>query len=92
VSRHSNTAAAALAFGLVALFMGGAPSVAHACTGCFSGNDANRVAYIVTFVILTVLPLACIGGVIHYITKRVAQAEAAERLEAGVSEPSTTRP
>jgi hypothetical protein len=91
VSHRSHPVVAALTFGLVAPFLGGAPSVAHACTGCFAGNDANRVAYIVTFVILTVLPLACIGGALYFITKRVAEAEAKERLETSVSEPSTSR-
>jgi hypothetical protein len=66
-------------FGLALLAVAGiSPDVAHACSGCFTGNDANRVAYIVTFVILTVLPLACIGGVIYWLVKRIAAAEAAQ--------------
>jgi hypothetical protein len=62
----------------LALLVLGLPEVAHACPSCFSGNEANRIAYIVTFVILTVLPLACIGGVIYWYVKKVAAAEAAE--------------
>ncbi len=64
----------------------GVPEIAHACTSCFSGNEANRIAYIVTFVILTVLPLACVGGVVYWYVKKVAAAEAAETLAAELEE------
>jgi len=64
-----------LAAALVVTF---APDVAHACPTCFSANDANRVAYITTFVIMTVLPLAFVGGVVYWLFGRHAALEAAE--------------
>ena len=59
-----------------------APDVAHACPTCFSANDANRVAYIITFIIMTVLPLAFIGGVVYWLFGRHAALEAADAREA----------
>ncbi|RLB55560.1 MAG: hypothetical protein DRJ42_05910 [Deltaproteobacteria bacterium] len=75
-------AAPALAFA-AALAVTFAPDVAHACPTCFSANDANRVAYIITFIIMTVLPLAFIGGVVYWLFSRHAALEAeAAALEA----------
>jgi len=70
----------ALALCSALIVLSAMPDVAYACPGCFSGNDANRVAYIVTFVILTALPLASVGGVAYWLFKRVAAAEAAEAV------------
>ena len=63
-------------FAVAVTLLGVLPDVAYACPSCFSGNDANRIAYIVTFVILTVLPLACVGGVVYWLFKKIARAEA----------------
>lgn len=63
-----------VAFALVVL----TPSFAFACPGCFSGNDANRIAYFTTFVILTVLPLAMVGGLLYYLRKRARELGSAE--------------
>lgn len=60
------------------------PTVANACPSCFSGNE-NREQYILTFVLLTVLPLAAIGGLVWWFVRRV---RAVERVEAEGSGPS----
>lgn len=52
------------------------PDVAHACPTCFSANDANRVAYITTYVIMTLLPLAFVGGLVYWLFGRYAAQEA----------------
>ncbi len=65
---------------LVTLMILGLPTVAFACPGCLSGNEANRIAYIVTFVILTVLPLACVGLLVRWYVKKAVAAEAAAEL------------
>lgn len=38
------------------------PSLGYACPVCFDANEANRVAFIVTTVFLSTLPLAMVGG------------------------------
>jgi hypothetical protein len=38
------------------------PTVAHACPVCFDANAANRVAFYLTTALLTLLPLAMLGG------------------------------
>jgi hypothetical protein len=63
---------AALAFSFVAL----SPGIALACPVCFSGNEANRTAYFLTFLLLTSLPLALIGGLVWYLRKRARELDA----------------
>ena len=46
------------------------PGVAQACSVCFDANDQNRMAYIGTTVVLSLLPLALIGGALMYIRKK----------------------
>jgi len=58
-----------------------APALAYACPVCFSGNEENRTAYFVTFVLLTVLPLLSIGGIVYWLVRRIRRAEAAAELE-----------
>jgi hypothetical protein len=57
---------AALAFAVGVL----SPAVAFACPVCFSGNEANRNAYFLTFLLMTALPLAMMGGLFWYLRKR----------------------
>lgn len=65
MSLISKTSAPALA--LAALL----PRAAQACAVCFSGSDESRLAFILTTVLLTVLPLTMIGGAIYWVTRRV---------------------
>ena len=51
------------------------PALVHACPVCFSGNDANREAYTLTFLLLTVLPLAMIGGLVLWVRRRIREVE-----------------
>ena len=48
-----------------------APATSHACAVCFSGSDESRLAFILTTVFLTFLPLAMIGGVVTWLALRV---------------------
>jgi hypothetical protein len=57
-----------------------APALAYACPVCFSGNEENRTAYFVTFVLLTVLPLLSIGGIVYWLVRRIRRAEAAAEI------------
>lgn len=63
--------AAALSLCLVALL----PALAHACPVCFSANEENREAYLLTFVLLTVLPLLSIGALGWWLARRIRRAE-----------------
>ena len=58
--------------GLLALLLL-APGLAQACPVCFSGEDANRLAFTTTAVFMTFLPLIMIGGTVYWLW-RLAQA------------------
>jgi len=55
-----------LAFGLW-------PTTARACAVCFSANDANRTAFLLTTLFLSTLPLALIGGFLLWLRRRARQ-------------------
>lgn len=49
----------------------GIPGLAEACSVCMSGReDENRLAFIVTTIFMSVLPLAMIGGLGWYLRRR----------------------
>ncbi len=54
---------------LVALLL--APQLGQACAVCFSSNDENRLAFAVTTVFLTALPLVMIGSFVLWLRQRV---------------------
>ena len=48
-----------------------APRIVLACPVCMGGrDDATRTAFLLTTLFLTVLPLALIGGVVWWLTRR----------------------
>jgi hypothetical protein len=49
------------------------PSVSHACAVCFSATDQNRMAFIETTVLMSLLPLGMIGGVVYYYRRKSRQ-------------------
>jgi hypothetical protein len=58
----------------------GVPDVSHACSVCFSATDENRVAFLVTTILLTALPLVMIGSTIFWLWRRALRLnEAAAR-------------
>jgi hypothetical protein len=62
-----------------------APSIAEACSKCLSGrSDETKLAYILTTVFLSLLPLLAIGGVVWWLVRR---ARALTRVEAAVATP-----
>ncbi len=54
---------------LVALLL--APQLGQACAVCFSSSDENRLAFSVTTVFLTALPLVMIGSFVFWLRQRV---------------------
>ncbi len=48
-----------------------APQLGRACAVCFSSNDENRLAFAVTTVFLTALPLVMIGCFVLWLRQRV---------------------
>lgn len=67
---------------LVALAVWLAPAVALACPVCFDANETNRDAFIATTVILSLLPLAMIGGLALFLRSRARSAEKTAETEA----------
>jgi hypothetical protein len=54
-----------------ALLVIGSPEIARACSVCMSGTeDENRLAFILTTVFMTFLPLGMIGGMVWYLRRR----------------------
>ncbi len=56
------------------------PQSAWACSVCFSAKEGTRMAFIVTTVFMSLLPLGLIGGLIFWLrskAKSLAEAEAA---------------
>ncbi len=53
-----------------------APRIALACPVCMGGrDDATRAAFLLTTLFLSVLPLALIGGVVWWLTRRARSLE-----------------
>jgi hypothetical protein len=79
--------------GLVGALLAGAPRVAHACAVCFTGReDDARVAFIGTTVLLTLLPLAMIGGVAWWLWRRARALEReADAEPSGLPLPAVSR-
>lgn len=78
MSRWAAAGALALTF-VVTL----APNVAFACPVCFSTvNDANRLAYLLTAVFLTLLPFVVVGGILLWVVRRARSLEASPVIEA----------
>jgi len=61
------------------------PTAAQACSVCFSATDGNRMAFLITTVVLSLLPLGLIGGGILYLRHRFRQVEHEERERFGAA-------
>ena len=71
--RMRSAAAAVVAGGLLL-----APRLADACSVCTAGTeDENRLAFLLTTVFLSVLPLAAIGGGVFWLVRRARALELA---------------
>lgn len=56
---------------VIAFLVVWSPQVALACSVCSSGKeDANRIAFAVTAAVLSVLPLAMVGGLVWWLRRR----------------------
>jgi hypothetical protein len=66
----------------VALLVVWSPRISQACSVCGVGReDENRLAFILTTVFLTFLPLSMIGGIVWYLRRRYLQLESESELE-----------
>ena len=68
------------AAGALALAVLVAAAPAEACSVCFSAREENRIAFLVTTIFLSVLPLTLIGSAIWWLRRRIRQLEAARPL------------
>jgi hypothetical protein len=59
----------------------GWPEAAVACPVCFSGREENRLAFILTTVFLTALPLLIIGSAVLWLRARWCELEAEAEAE-----------
>lgn len=71
---------------LAAIVAWGVPALALACPVCFDANEANRDAYLGTTILLSLLPLAFVGGVVLVLRVRARAHEKAH--ETSPFEPS----
>lgn len=70
--RLSGLAALALALGALL-----APGVGEACSKCLAASsEETKLAYVLTTVFMSVLPLAGIGGLVWWLVRRARAAEA----------------
>ena len=49
------------------------PAVALACPVCFDPREENRLAFMLTTLLLTLTPLALVGGVVYGLWRRYKQ-------------------
>jgi hypothetical protein len=68
-------AAATIAFTLAAL----PAQRALACAVCFSGRDESRVAYLLTAIFMTALPIVALGIGIYWVVKKANRGDAPTR-------------
>jgi hypothetical protein len=66
-------AAAALAFALASL----PAQRALACAVCFSGRDESRVAYLLTTIFMTSIPILALGTGIYWVVKKATRPDVA---------------
>ena len=63
----------------VALVLWALPNGAAACPVCFQANgEENRIAFLVTTVLLTLLPLVAVGGIGAYLWRSARRRERRE--------------
>ena len=59
------------------------PRVAHACPVCFyTENEANKLAYLITAIFLTMLPFVIVGGLLWWVARRARAMESPDPREA----------
>jgi hypothetical protein len=52
---------------------------AVACAVCFSGRDESRVAYLLTTLFMTAIPIAALAGGIAWVVRKAARQQDAPR-------------
>jgi len=66
--RRRRPFAALLAAGLAGILVS-LPAIAAACPVCGVGNGRNKMAFFITTIFLSLLPLAFIGGLMLYVAR-----------------------
>jgi hypothetical protein len=52
---------------------------ALACAVCFSGRDESRIAYLLTTLVMTALPILALGAGIYWVVKKASAGDSAPR-------------
>ena len=72
----------ALKMSLVAAAAWAWPGIAAACAVCSAGRDEeNQVAFLLSTLFMSVMPLAAIGGIVFFLWRRIQKLEAANEAE-----------
>ena len=58
---------------LVLMFL---PATGWTCAVCVGGNEPNRMAFIFTTILLTIVPLVVVGCAVRWIQKRAEERDA----------------
>lgn len=66
------------------------PAVAQACPTCGVGNGRNKIAFFVTTVFLSLLPLAMLAGIILWIVRNSRSFIASEFRESDEAVPTAS--
>ena len=64
------TSAVCVAVAFAALVVIPQTAVALTCPVCFDANEENRVAFLATTALLTLLPLGMVGGAVLWLLRR----------------------
>ena len=67
------------------------PAAAEACAVCFSAADQNRAAFLVTTIVLSLLPLGLIGGGLLWLRRQARRLAGEADGETPVAAPRATR-
>jgi hypothetical protein len=52
---------------------------ALACAVCFSGRDESRVAYLLTTIFMTSLPILALGALVWWVVRKAQQVDSKPR-------------
>jgi len=69
----TNTPRTVIAVAVVAVLFAVVPETAAACPVCFDSSEENRLAFLATTALLSLLPLGMVGGAGLWIRKKVRE-------------------
>jgi len=80
-----------LASGLGALALALAPAAAQACAVCGSGNDRSRLAFFISTMFLSLLPLGLMAGGLIWLARHARARLADEFVDRDAPAPAKSR-